>query len=74
MSDVTLEEQDDDRPDRVVVFKDIAGDYRWRRSAPNGRILAVSGEGYRNREECERIARRVNGPGGELLIYEVTGV
>jgi len=73
MTDVTLEEQDDDRPDRVVVYRDTANEYRWRRSAPNGRILADSSEGYRHRDECERMARRVNGPAGERLLYEVTG-
>ena len=72
--DVTLEEQDDDRPDLVMVFRDQAGDYRWRRSAPNGRILASSSEGYRNREECVRMAYRVNGPAGDRLVYEIRGV
>lgn len=29
-----------------------AGDWRWRLRAANGRIIANSGEGYINREDC----------------------
>jgi len=72
--DVTLEDQDDDRPDVVRVYRDTAGEYRWRRSAPNGRILADSSEGYRHKDECERMARRVNGPPSERLLYDISGV
>lgn len=31
------------------VFKDAAGEWRWRLTAPNGNVLADSGEGYRRR-------------------------
>lgn len=30
------------------------GDYRWRLVADNGRIIADSGEGYRNKADCQR--------------------
>lgn len=29
------------------------GDYRWRLIADNGRIIADSGEGYRNKADCQ---------------------
>lgn len=29
------------------------GDYRWRLRADNGRIIADSGEGYRNKADCQ---------------------
>ena len=34
------------------VFKDTAGQWRWRFYAPNNRIVAASGEGYINRDDC----------------------
>ena len=34
------------------VYKDAAGEWRWRLVAGNGRIIAVSGEGYRDRGDC----------------------
>jgi uncharacterized protein YegP (UPF0339 family) len=32
--------------DRIEIYKDKAGEFRWRRVARNGRIVADSGEGY----------------------------
>lgn len=34
------------------VFKDKAGEWRWHLRASNNHIVADSGEGYRNREDC----------------------
>lgn len=34
---------------RFEYYKDGAGDWRWRLVADNGKIIANSGEGYRNR-------------------------
>ncbi len=36
---------------RFEVFKDIAGDYRFRLKAPNGEIIATS-EGYTTKQAC----------------------
>lgn len=33
----------------VTFYKDRKGEYRWRLSHKNGRILADSGEGYKTR-------------------------
>lgn len=38
------------RPDRIVIYEDAAGGYRWKRVAPNGRIVADSGESYTRRQ------------------------
>lgn len=48
------------RKDLVTVYKDRAGEWRWRRVAPNGRIIADSGEGYKNRGHATAMAKRVN--------------
>ena len=33
-------------------YKDKKGEWRWRLKAANGRILADSGEGYKNLSDC----------------------
>jgi uncharacterized protein YegP (UPF0339 family) len=34
------------------VYKDDAGEWRWNLKATNGRIIADSGEGYRDKHDC----------------------
>ncbi len=34
--------------------------WRWRRTARNGRLVATSGEGYTRYTHCRRMAERVN--------------
>lgn len=46
----------DPRPNTVELYRDQIGEYRWRlRSGANGNILADSGEGYANAEDCAHI-------------------
>ncbi len=33
-------------------YKDKKGEWRWRLKASNGRIIADSGQGYRNEQDC----------------------
>jgi len=47
--------------DKVEVFKDEACEWRWRRRSENGRVVATSGEGYKNHSDALSIARDVNG-------------
>lgn len=35
------------------IYKDARGEFRWRLKASNGRIVADSGEGYKNKADCE---------------------
>ena len=37
---------------KFEVYKDKAGEYRWRLVAPNGQSIAASGEGYSSKESC----------------------
>ena len=39
-------------------YKDAAGEWRWRRTASNGRIVGASTQGYVSRQECVENARR----------------
>lgn len=45
--------------DRIEVFKDGGGSWRWRRVAPNNEIIS-SGESHTRREDAVRAARRAN--------------
>lgn len=40
----------------IKVYRDARGEWRWQRVAPNGRIIAESGEGYHNRTDCLAMA------------------
>lgn len=37
---------------RFYVYQDRAGEWRWRLYAANHRVLADSGEGYLNKQDC----------------------
>ncbi len=39
-------------PLRFSVYKDTKGEWRWRLQAANNRIIADSGEGYKNKADC----------------------
>ncbi len=39
---------------KVVFYKDKAGEFRWRLVAPNGEIIADSGEGYTTKQNCQK--------------------
>lgn len=41
------------------VYRDTAGQWRWRLVAKNGRTVGDSGEGYRRRVDCVRMAQRI---------------
>ncbi len=44
--------------DKWEFYQEDNGDWRWRRTAPNGNIVGASTEGYRNKSDCEANARR----------------
>lgn len=48
----------DARGDTWEVYKDRAGEWRWRRKASNGQTVGASTEGYKNKQDCIANARR----------------
>lgn len=44
---------------RFELYKDAKGEYRWRLKAANGEIVATSGEGYKNKSDCEKAIKLV---------------
>lgn len=37
---------------KFEVYRDKAEEWRWRFRASNGKIIADSGEGYQNKQDC----------------------
>lgn len=44
---------------RIRVYKDAAGEWRWSLKAANGKIVADSAEGYKNRSTMVRAMDRL---------------
>lgn len=38
---------------KFELYKGKAGEWRWRLVVDNGNIIADSGEGYKNKSDCE---------------------
>jgi uncharacterized protein YegP (UPF0339 family) len=47
-------------------------DYRWRLRADNGRIIADSGEGYRNKTDCQHGIELVRGMSATTQVIDST--
>lgn len=54
---------------RFVLYKDTAGKYRWRLKAPNGDIIADSGQGYVTKDDAKNGVALVRSyaPAAELV-------
>lgn len=39
--------------DKFEVYQDKRGEWRWRRTAVNGRVVGAACEGYVNKSDCE---------------------
>lgn len=37
---------------KYIVFKDVQHQWRWHLLGANNRIIAASGEGYHNKDDC----------------------
>jgi len=58
------------RKPKFEMFKDVAGEWRWRLKAPNGKIIADSGEGYKTRVGCFNgiESMQMNAPKARIVI------
>lgn len=54
------------------VYEDAAGEWRWRLVAPNGNIIADSGEGYVSKQGAKRGIQSVktNAPDARVVDEE----
>jgi len=44
--------------DKWEFYKDSNDEWRWRRTASNGRIVGASTQGYKNKQDCIDNAKR----------------
>jgi uncharacterized protein YegP (UPF0339 family) len=59
-------------PDTITLYEDNAGEFRWTRRAPNGDVVADSGEGYQSKITAESAANReAEGTDAEVRWAEV---
>lgn len=52
------------------IYKDSAGEWRWRLKAVNGRIIADSGEGYSTKQGCLDDVDRVKASKDALVVED----
>lgn len=55
---------------KFEIYQDGAGDFRWRFQANNGKILAVSVEGYINRTNCEHAIILIKREAAQALVSD----
>ena len=55
---------------QVQIYRDKAGDWRWRLVAANGNVVADSSEGYENRGDIEEIIYNIFGTNIEFNYEE----
>lgn len=51
----------------IEVFKDKAGEWRWRKKAGNNEIVASSGEGYKGHQDAWQAAHKEAGPDDRIV-------
>ncbi len=56
--------------DTFEVYKDKRGEFRWRRTAPNGQIVGASSEGYNKKADCEKNMNRGPNPSDKWEFYK----
>ena len=59
-------------PKEFEIYKDSAGEFRWRLRAKNGRVIATSGEGYVNKSDAEHGISLVKNASGVTDVQDLT--
>ena len=56
---------------RFQIYKDSAGEWRWRFRAANHEIIAVSSEGYSSKSSCRNSVELVQNGAADADVEEV---
>jgi uncharacterized protein YegP (UPF0339 family) len=56
--------------DRIEVYRDAAGEWRWKRTDPQGRRIGAATEGYEHRADAIANLQRVNGATVKWTVQE----
>lgn len=54
------------------IYRDNSDEYRWRLKSTNGKIIADSGEGYKNKSDCEYGIDLVSGTNEDTDVIDAT--
>jgi uncharacterized protein YegP (UPF0339 family) len=54
------------------IYKDRKGEYRWRFTASNGKIIADSGEGYKAKSDCEHCINLLKREAADASVEDVS--
>lgn len=57
---------------KYYYYKDNKGEWRWWLNASNGKTLAVSSEGYHNKQDCLDAITLVKGSASALVVEHQT--
>jgi uncharacterized protein YegP (UPF0339 family) len=68
MAELIWRQRQEATMDKVILYKDKADEWRWRREAANGEPLSDSGEGYKNLSHCREMALTKNG--GDFIVVD----
>ena len=50
--------------------KDVRGEWRWSLTAANGKKIAISGEGYKDKKDCLHAIELVKKAGGDKIVED----
>ncbi len=62
-----------DRGSSFEVYRDGKGEWRWRLKAANGKVIADSAEGYKDRADCPRGIALVRAEAPTARLLDATG-
>jgi len=64
-----------DRPyPSFLIYKDKAGEYRWKYQASNAKIIADSGEGYNRKSDCQHGIDLIKGTNSQTPVWKTADV
>lgn len=64
-----------DRPyPSFLIYKDNAGEYRWKYQASNAKIIADSGEGYNRKADCQHGIDLIKGTNSQTPVWKTKDV
>lgn len=61
------------RGERIEIYPDRSGEWRWRWKAANNRTTQTSGESFSSHHAAHDAAERVRASNPEVPIFEVEG-
>lgn len=54
--------------EKVAIYRDVGGEWRWKAIAANGKVVADSAEGYNNKSYTIKVARSLH-PGVKIELH-----